>query len=373
MPTYTYRCQKCGEEFERFQSMSDEPVKRCPTCKGKVQRTFHPVGIVLKGSGFHRNDYRTPAKSGSNESKDKSETKAETKSESKPADSKSSDSKPSEKSSKSTIQEGMTQAEIGVFGGSGFYSFVDGLQTHTIDTPYGAPSAPVATGTLSGRKVAFLPRHGSHHELPPHAINYRANLWAFKELGVTRVLAPTAAGSLQAHVQPGDVVICDQLVDRTSGRVQTFYDGPLSVHVSFADPYCDELRPLAGEAARAAGITVHDSGTVVVIEGPRFATRAESTWYQSQGWEVINMTQYPEAYLARELEMCYVNLSLITDYDVGVEGRPEVAPVTMEEALRVFGENVGRLRQSLFELIERVPRESSCACGDALKGTPARP
>jgi 5'-methylthioadenosine phosphorylase len=231
----------------------------------------------------------------------------------------------------------------------------------------------VSVGTLLGRTVAFLPRHGPHHEYPPHAINYRANLWAFKELGVTRVLAPTAAGSLQPHIQPGDVVICDQLVDRTSGRPQTFYDGPLSVHVSFADPYCSELRQLASAGVRSAGMVAHDAGTVVVIEGPRFATRAESSSFQRQGWEVINMTQYPEAYLARELEMCYVNLSLITDYDVGVEGRPEIAPVTMEEALRVFSENIGRLRQALFDLIEQIPTTRSCACGEALIGTPARP
>jgi 5'-methylthioadenosine phosphorylase len=267
----------------------------------------------------------------------------------------------------------MPTAEIGIFGGSGFYSFVEGLNEHTIGTPYGSPSGPVAIGTLVGRKVAFLPRHGPAHELPPHAINYRANLWAFKELGVERVLSPSAAGSLQPHIQPGDVVVCDQLVDRTSSRPQSFYDGPLSVHVSFADPYCEQLRPLATTAARSAGMSVHDSGTVVVIEGPRFSTRAESAWYQRQGWEVINMTQYPEAYLARELEMCYVNLSLITDYDVGVEGRPDIQPVTMEEALRVFAENIGRLRQCLFELIEDIPEERTCQCAEALKGTPASP
>ncbi len=267
----------------------------------------------------------------------------------------------------------MPEAEIGVFGGSGFYSFVEGLSEHTIGTPYGPPSASVSVGTVCGHRVAFLPRHGPHHELPPHAINYRANLWAFRELGVTRVLSPSAAGSLQPHIQPGDVVVCDQLIDRTSGRSHTYYDGPLSVHVSFADPFCEQLRPLAASAARAAGMSVHDDGTVVVIEGPRFATRAESAWYQRQGWEVINMTQYPEAYLARELEMCYVNLSLITDYDVGIEGRPDIAPVTMEEALRVFAENIGRLRQCLFGLIEQIPSERSCRCGDALKGTPAKP
>lgn len=265
------------------------------------------------------------------------------------------------------------QAEIGILGGSGFYSLIEGLAEYTLSTPYGAPSAPVAVGELGGRRVAFIPRHGPHHELPPHAINYRANLWVFRHLGVTRVLAPSAAGSLQPYVHPGDIVVCDQLVDRTSGRAQSFYDGPLSVHVSWADPYCPELRVLAPQAARSAGLRVHDRGTVVVIQGPRFSTRAESRFFQRQGWEVINMTQYPEAYLARELEMCYVNLSLITDYDVGVEGRPDIEPVTMEEALRVFAQNIPRLRQALFDLIERTPAARSCTCGDALRGTPARP
>jgi len=263
-------------------------------------------------------------------------------------------------------------AEIGVLGGSGFYTFVDGLVAHEVETPYGPPSASVQIGEVRGRRVAFLPRHGVHHEFPPHSINYRANLWALKDVGVTRILAPAAAGSLQPHVHPGDVVVCDQLVDRTSGRAQTFHDGPLSVHVSWADPYCPELRPLAADAARGAGMTVHETGTVVVIEGPRFSTRAESAWYQRQGWEVINMTQYPEAYLARELEMCYVNLSLITDYDVGVDGRPEIAAVTMDEALRVFAENIDILREALFGLIAAIPAARGCSCGDALASTPAR-
>jgi 5'-methylthioadenosine phosphorylase len=267
----------------------------------------------------------------------------------------------------------MSGAEIGVFGGSGFYSFVEGLTEHAMSTPYGDPSATVSVGELAGRRIAFLPRHGPHHELPPHSINYRANLWAFRELGVTRVLAPSAAGSLQPHIHPGDVVLCHQLVDRTSGRAQTYYDGPPTVHVSWADPYCAELRAIAPAVARGAGMKVHDRGTVVVVQGPRFSTRAESEYYQRQGWEVINMTQYPEAYLARELEMCYLNLSLITDYDVGLEGRTDIEPVTMDEALRVFAENIPRLRDALVGLIDRVPETRTCSCSAALAGTPARP
>jgi 5'-methylthioadenosine phosphorylase len=214
--------------------------------------------------------------------------------------------------------------------------------------------------------VAFLPRHGLKHELPPHRINYRANVWALKDLGVERIFGPCAAGSLQDGVKPGDFVICDQLVDRTAGRKDTFYDGPVTTHVSFADPYCPELRALAIEGARAEGIEVHEAGTVVTIQGPRFSTRSESQWYRSAGWHVINMTQYPEAYLARELEMCYVNVSLITDYDVGVAG--EVEAVSHEEVLRVFSENNDKLRRLLFSLVPRVPGERSCPCSTALQG-----
>lgn len=266
----------------------------------------------------------------------------------------------------------MRGAEIGIFGGSGFYSWLSETTQVQMHTPYGAPSGPITLGEVGGRPVAFLPRHGPAHELPAHSINYRANVWAFKELGVSRIVAPNAAGSLQPHVHPGDVVVCDQLFDRTSGRAHTFYDGPLSVHVSWADPYCPELRPVASQAARTAGMRVHDAGTVVVIQGPRFSTRAESAWYRSQGWEVVNMTQYPEAYLAREAEMCYVGMSLITDYDVGVDDAPGSRPVTMDEVFRVFAANLDTLRTALFTLIPAIPAERRCDCGRALDGTPVR-
>jgi 5'-methylthioadenosine phosphorylase len=262
-------------------------------------------------------------------------------------------------------------ADVGIFGGSGFYSFLDDVTETTLQTPYGEPSAPISIGSIDGRDVAFLPRHGLKHEIPPHRINYRANVWALKELGVTRIMGPCAAGSLQEHVRPGHFVISDQLVDRTAGRSDTFYDGPVTTHVSFADPYCPELRSLAAESARDEGIRVHERGTVVTIQGPRFSTRSESRWYRSAGWEVINMTQYPEAYLARELEICYVNVSLITDYDVGVER--EVDAVSHEEVLRVFGENNDKLRRLLFALVPRIPRERSCPCSTALQGARLEP
>lgn len=261
------------------------------------------------------------------------------------------------------------QAEIGVFGGSGFYQFLPEVEEVTLETPYGPPSDRVALATVEGRRVAFLPRHGRHHNLPPHMINYRANLWAMKQLGVTRVIGPCAAGSLQPEVEPGHFVICDQFVDRTSGRKDTFYDGPLTTHVSMAEPYCPELRGLAAQQARDLKIAVHDRGTVVVIQGPRFSTRSESRWFSAAGWEVINMTQYPEAYLARELDLCYVNISLITDYDAGLEGRPDVRPVTHEEVIRVFNANNARLRSLLVKLIAATPKaRERCECA----GTMAR-
>jgi 5'-methylthioadenosine phosphorylase len=256
------------------------------------------------------------------------------------------------------------RAEIGIFGGSGFYSFLDDVREVEMSTPYGDPSAPITLGTVGGRSVAFMPRHGRQHQFPPHMINFRANVWAMKELGVTRLVGPCAVGSLRPSIAPGEFVICDQLVDRTTGRKDTFYDGPRTTHVAFADPYCPELRPIAAEAARGEGITCHERGTMVVIQGPRFSTRAESRWFSANGWDVVGMTQYPEAFLARELEMCFVNVSLVTDYDVGVEG--EIAAVTHEAVLEVFNANIDRLRRLLFGLLPRIPAERSCICSTAL-------
>ncbi len=261
------------------------------------------------------------------------------------------------------------RAEIGVFGGSGFYSLIENAREITVETPYGAPSDRLALGEVAGKKVAFLPRHGKNHQYPPQAINYRANLWAMKSLGITRIIAPTACGSLKQSVKPGDMVVADQVVDRTTGRKDTFYDGPITTHISFADPYCPQMRPLAVESLRALDITTHERGTIVVIQGPRFSTRAESKWFASAGWEVINMTQYPECYLARELEMCYVNISLITDYDVGLEGENGIEPVSHEAVMQVFASNNERVKNAIFGIIERVPAERTCGCGTALHGS----
>ncbi len=259
------------------------------------------------------------------------------------------------------------RAEIGVFGGSGFYSLLENAREINVETPYGAPSDKLAIGEVAGKRVAFLPRHGKAHQYPPHAINFRANLWAMKELGVTRIIGPTACGSLKADVKPGDMVVADQVVDRTTGRKDTFYDGPITTHVSFADPYCGQLRPIAIEALKAGDIRTHERGTVVVIQGPRFSTRAESKWFQQAGWEVINMTQYPECYLARELQICYVNISLITDYDVGLEGL-DVEPVSHERVMKIFAGNNERVKAAIFRIISAIPPERTCNCGSALVG-----
>ncbi len=247
-----------------------------------------------------------------------------------------------------------------MIGGSGFYSFLEDVERVEVQTPYGAPSAAIAVGTAGERGIAFVPRHGERHELPPHVVPYRANLWALHSLGVERVFGPSASGSLQPHVKPGEFVVCDQLVDRTWGRPSTFFDGPQTRHTSFADPYCPQMRATVIERAEALGVVAHDHGTAVVVQGPRFSTRAESAAYAAQGWEVITMTQAPEAALARELGMCYANISLITDYDVGVT--VEIEPVTQEQVFRVLQENNQRLRTLLLGSIESLPVERTCPC-----------
>ena len=255
---------------------------------------------------------------------------------------------------------------VGIFGGSGLYRLLDDVEEVALDTPYGPPSARVRIGAIEGTRVAFMPRHGDEHTLPPHRINFRANLWAMKQVGATRIIGPSACGSLKPELEPGTFVLCDQFVDRTRGREDTFYDGPQATHVSAADPYCPDLRRTLAECARELGIPVVERGTVVVIQGPRFSTRAESRWFAQAGWDVVNMTQYPEAWLARELELCYANVSLVTDYDVGLEGMPDVPPVSVEAAIRVFSENLDRLRALLFRAVPKVGPQPDDLCATAL-------
>lgn len=268
-----------------------------------------------------------------------------------------------------------TGAEIGVIGGSGFYSFLDDVTEVTVDTPYGPPSDSLFLGQVAGRRVAFLPRHGRGHHLAPHRINYRANLWALRSVGVRQVLGPCAVGGLRPEYGPGTLLVPDQLVDRTKSRDQSYFDGeplpdgsvPNIVHVAFADPYCPTGRRAALAAARGRDWEPVDGGTLVVIEGPRFSTRAESRWHAAQGWSVVGMTGHPEAVLARELGLCYTSLTLVTDLDAGTESGDGVSHA---EVLKVFGANVGRLREVLFDAVAALPGSAfrDCACGSALEG-----
>ncbi|MGW5424468.1 S-methyl-5'-thioadenosine phosphorylase [Streptomyces sp. NPDC003943] len=271
------------------------------------------------------------------------------------------------------VGRGGLRAEVGVVGGSGLYALLDDAVEVRVETPYGEPSDVLFVGEVAGRPVAFLPRHGRGHRLPPHRINYRANLWALHSLGVRQVLAPCAVGGLLPRYGPGTLLVPDQFVDRTSGRVQTFFDGlplpdgtvPEVVHVSMADPYCPRGRTAALEAAGAAAWEPVDGGTLVVIEGPRFSTRAESRWFAANGWSVVGMTGHPEAVLARELGLCYSALALVTDLDAGaVTGEG----VTHAEVLKVFARNVERLRTVLLKAIGLLPVVRDCPCGHALDG-----
>ena len=252
-------------------------------------------------------------------------------------------------------------AEIAVIGGSGFYELLDDARELTIDTPFGRPAGPISVGTIHGRQVAFLPRHGPGHQFAAHRVPYRANIAALASIGVTTVIAPCSVGSLQPHLHPGEFVVVDQLIDRTSARADTFHDvgGPAGLpgtvgpvhHQSFAEPYDAQLRGVIVEAGRGCGVTMHDGGTMVVINGPRFSTRAESLWFRAMGWHVVNMTGYPEAVLAAEAGLRYASIALVTDYDAGVDGHE---PVTMDQVFAVLRSNIARVREVLSASIAAV-------------------
>lgn len=252
------------------------------------------------------------------------------------------------------------KATIGIFGGSGFYSFLGDVKEYIIETPYGKTSDKIAIGKVAGKNVAFMPRHGKDHSITPGDVNYRANIWAMKQIGCKYLISPCAAGSLQKEVKPGDIVFCDQFVDWTFGRRKdTFFEGPIVTHVSAAETYCPNLRKLAIQSAEKLGLSFHKTGTVVVINGPRFSSKAESKFFTSQGWHVINMTQYPESYLAKEMDMCPLNISLITDYDAGLVSDTE--PVSHGAVMEVFKNNIENLKALLIQIITDF-EEYDCAC-----------
>jgi 5'-methylthioadenosine phosphorylase len=258
------------------------------------------------------------------------------------------------------------RAEIGIIGGSGFYDLAKTLKEIKVETPYGAPSGMIALGEIAGRKIAFLPRHSKNHEIPPHLINFRANIWALKSLGVERIITSHAVGSLQAEYQPGDLVMIDQFVDRTKGRVDTFYDGPIATHVSTAFPYCPQIRDLAINKAKKMKLKFHSQGTMVIIQGPRFSTAAESLWFTKMGWHLVNMTGYPEVVLAREKEICYTAIGMVTDYDCGLVMEGKAKPVSAEEVVKIFKANIDKVKQLMLAMIKDWPSRRICECGKAL-------
>lgn len=261
----------------------------------------------------------------------------------------------------------MTQTPVlGVIGGSGLYQMagLEDTETLEIDTPFGSPSSPIITGTLAGRRVAFLARHGIGHWISPTEVNYRANIYAFKKMGVTRLVSISACGSLRADFEPGDIVVPDQLFDFTHLRPRSFFGDGLVVHVGVADPFCPDLSSDLIKAAVKAGATVHMGGTLITIEGPRFSTKAESNLYRSWGMSIIGMTASPEAFLAREAEICYATMAHVTDYDVW---HLNEEPVSVEMVVRTLMKNTEVAQVAVRSLVESLEDEKSCACANALK------
>lgn len=259
------------------------------------------------------------------------------------------------------------KADIGIIGGSGFYSLLEDAESLDVDTAYGRPSDKVAVGRISGRDVAFIPRHGSKHSIPPHRVPYRANIQAFQDLGVQRIIATNAVGSLKLEYKMGQIVAFDQFVNQTHGRDDTFFENEVA-HISTANPYCTELRDLSKATARNMRLDYRDGASVVVINGPRFSTKAESLFFSRQGFDLINMTQYPEVALARERCICYLALGIVTDYDAGVAGREDIKPVSNREVMEIFSKNVDNVKRLVKEIVKDTPRARKCECANALDG-----
>ena len=257
------------------------------------------------------------------------------------------------------------QAEIGIIGGTGLYDpkMLTNSEEVTVETPYGTPSDAITLGKLAGRSVAFLPRHGKKHTIRPSNVNSRANVFALKKLGVTRILAPSAVGSLKDNYQPGDVVFVDQFIDRTTKREQSFYTGNKVCHISVAEPMCPEIRHILVSVAKDMGIRAHPTGTYVCIEGPRFSTKAESKLFRSWDADVVGMTLVPECVLAREAELCYASISTVTDYDVWKDHA-----VSADEVVATMKTSVEKVKRIILEVVTRLPRVFSCQCNSALKG-----
>lgn len=258
----------------------------------------------------------------------------------------------------------ISDVEIGIIGGTGVYEqeIIEDIEEIKAYTPYGRPSDLISIGYYKKRKIAFLPRHGRKHQIPPHKIPFRANVWALKELGVKRVIAASAVGSLREDYRPSEFVILDQFIDRTKERGDTFYDGDRVCHISTADPFCPELREVFINSAKEMVLPFHELGTYICIQGPRFSTRAESRLFRSWGADVIGMTLFPEVVLSREAGMCYVSVAMITDYDVWAE-----RPVTAREVVETMKKNVANFRRLIMETIPRIPRERNCHCEEALR------
>jgi 5'-methylthioadenosine phosphorylase len=259
------------------------------------------------------------------------------------------------------------QAEFGVIGGTGLYDpkLLKNVREITVETPYGKPSGAITLGELSGKTVAFLPRHGKKHTIRPTDINVRANIFALKTIGVKRILAPSTVGSLREEYHPGEIVFCDQFIDRTTRREQSFYtaaEGKVC-HISVAEPMCPELRKTLIGVAKELGVKMHEAGTYVCIEGPRFSTKAESKMYRQWGADVVGMTLVPECVLAREAEICYSSISTVTDYDVWKDH-----VVSVEDILATMKTNIENVKRIIGETIAKTPSQCSCKCGEALKG-----